>query len=102
MSKTDDDAEFERRHPLDVSIREQLARPAYRTHKDLWDKANDRLLDDPEGAITAARSLLESTCKLILGELKVAYSGSSDVPKLYDSVCRALGMAPGGQLDPPR
>jgi hypothetical protein len=100
MSKADDHTEFETRHPLDVSIREQLARPVYRSHRDLWDKANDRLLDDAEGAITAARSLLESTCKLILRELKVPYSASSDVPKLYDDACRALGMAPGGQLDP--
>jgi hypothetical protein len=100
MSETDDHAELETRHPLDVSIREHLARPVYKTHRELWDKANDRLLDDPGGAITAARSLLESTCKLMLGELKVAYSESSELPKLYDNACRALGMAPGGQLDP--
>ncbi len=36
-----------------------------------WRKALDRRHDDPDGAITAARSLLESVCKRILDELSV-------------------------------
>ena len=36
-----------------------------------WDKARARRQDDPEGAITAARSLLESVCKHILDELGI-------------------------------
>lgn len=100
MASNDEIAGFDTRHPLDVSLREQLARPTYRDHKDLWDKANDRLLSDPDGAITAARSLLEFTCKGILDELSISYSGASDLPKLYNDACKALGMAPGGQVDP--
>ena len=100
MPSTDEPAGLDSRHPLDVSIHEQMARPTYRDHKDLWEKANDRLLDDPEGAITAARSLLERTCKQILNELAVSYSDTFDLPKLYNNACKALGMAPGGQVDP--
>jgi hypothetical protein len=101
MSTTEDaPVEAPARHPLDVSIREKLALSAYHAHVDLWDKANDRLLDDPDGAITSARSLLETTCKHILTELKVPFSGGTDLPKLYNEASKALGMAPGGQLDP--
>ena len=77
-----------------------MALSAYRAHLDQWDKTNDRLLDDPEGAITAARSLLETTCKHILTELGVPSSNGTDLPKLYNEASKALGMAPGGQLDP--
>jgi hypothetical protein len=38
-----------------------------------WTKAIARLAADPEGAITAARSLIESVCKLILDEPGIAY-----------------------------
>lgn len=38
---------------------------------DLWQKALDRRQRDPEGAITAARTLLESVCKLILDDLAI-------------------------------
>jgi hypothetical protein len=94
------DGEIETRHPLDVSIRERMVRPAYKKHKAMWDKANDRLLDDPEGAITAARALLETTCKGILRELNVPFTNKSDLLKLYGDASRALGMAPGAQVDP--
>jgi hypothetical protein len=100
MSTTEDAPdEIAARHPLDVSIREKLALSAYHAHIDLWDKANDRLLDDPAGAITTARSLLEATCKHILTELKVPFATSTELPKLYNEASKALGMAPGGQLD---
>ena len=101
MSATDDPpVETPTRHPLDISIREKMELSAYRVHLDQWDKANDRLLDDPEGAITSARSLLETTCKHILAELKVPFSSGTDLPKLYNEASKALGMAPGGQTDP--
>ena len=37
--------------------------------------------DDPEGAITAARTLLETVCKHILDETEVDYS-KDDLPTL--------------------
>ena len=60
---------------------------------DLWQKALDRRQRDPEGAITAARTLLESVCKLILDDLAIPYS-DDDLPKLYGKVASALALAP--------
>lgn len=58
-----------------------------------WEKALERRATDPEGAITAARTLLETACKLILDDLKVGYS-DDDLPKLYGKVAGALRLAP--------
>jgi hypothetical protein len=60
-----------------------------------WSKALDRRESDPEGAITAARSLLESVCKHILEDLGIAYEDSADLPKLYKLTAESLSLAPG-------
>ena len=60
----------------------------------VWKKALKRSSDDPEGAITAARTLLESVCKHILDELGVTYGPSDDLPKLYGAVSRGLNLSP--------
>lgn len=59
-----------------------------------WDKARARRHDDPEGAITAARTLLESVCKHILDECGVEYGDSADLPKLYGLTSKELNLAP--------
>lgn len=59
-----------------------------------WSRALDRRSVDPEGAITAARSLLESVCKHILEDRGESYSDKDDLPKLYKQVSRALNLAP--------
>jgi hypothetical protein len=64
-----------------------------------WQKALDRRASDPEGAITAARSLLESTCKHILDEGGVAYEDSEDLPALYRSVAKELDLAPAAHSE---
>lgn len=87
-------------HPLDTSFRENFIGPRYRAHREQWDKANDRLIEDPDGALTAARTLLETTCKQILYDLKIVYDPVAELPKLYNIACDALGMAPGTQVDP--
>lgn len=46
-----------------------------------WKKALDRRNTDAEGAITSARTLLESMCKHILDEEGVAYDDKDDLPK---------------------
>lgn len=52
----------------------------------------------PEGAITAARTLLETVCKLILDDVGLAYS-DDDLPKLYGKVARALNLAPSDHTE---
>lgn len=60
-----------------------------------WTKAIERREADPEGAITAARTLLETVCKHILDESGVAYEkGRSDLPDLYRLVAKELNLAP--------
>lgn len=60
----------------------------------LWRRALARRSADPEGAITAARSLLESVCKLILDEMQVPYPDTADLPQLYNLAASQLNLAP--------
>jgi hypothetical protein len=60
---------------------------------DLWQRAIERRTEDPEGAITAARTLLESVCKHILDHYNVSYH-DFDLPKLYHATAEQLSLAP--------
>jgi len=60
----------------------------------LWDKALDRRHSDPEGAITLARTILESVCKRILDEYEEEYKDAEDLPKLYHMVAEKMNLAP--------
>ncbi len=59
-----------------------------------WRKALDRKATDPEGAITAARTLLESVCKHILDDKNEQYSDKSDLKTLYNQVAKLLNISP--------
>ena len=59
-----------------------------------WQKALDRRAADPEGAITAARTLLESVCKHILDDVGAEYAEDGDLPKLWASCAENLKLAP--------
>ena len=59
-----------------------------------WEKALDRLNQDPEGAITSARTLLESVCKHILDQTKTSYEDDLDLPALYKRTSLQLNLAP--------
>jgi len=60
----------------------------------IWSKALERKTVDPEGALTTARTLLETVCKHILDEIGQAYSTDADLPKLYRMVAENLKLAP--------
>lgn len=60
----------------------------------LWEKAIERKESDPEGAITAARTLIESVLKYILDEQTIAYNDGADLPVLYKEVAKSLNLAP--------
>jgi len=60
----------------------------------IWHRALQRRQSDPEGAITLARTLIETTCKRILDELGEPYDDSADLPKLYGLVATNLNLAP--------
>lgn len=58
-----------------------------------WQKALARRTSDPEGAVTLARTLLESVCKHILDDSSVAY-GDADMPKLWALTSEQLNLLP--------
>jgi hypothetical protein len=58
-------------------------------------KCDDKInAGDYDGAITNARSLVESVCKYILDEKRTEYSEDEKLPSLYKKVSRALNMDP--------
>ncbi len=60
----------------------------------VWEKALERRSTDPEGAITVARTLLETVCKHILDEAEVEYADDADLPRLYKLTATSLNLAP--------
>lgn len=65
-----------------------------------WEKALSRRELDPAGAITVARSLLESVCKSVLHEARVPYDEAWDLPKLYKETAELLNLAPSQHSEP--
>ncbi len=59
-----------------------------------WAKANERKGSDPEGAVTAARTLLETVCKHLLDELGAEYGSHPDLPELYSLVAKKMKLSP--------
>lgn len=67
---------------------------------DDWEKALQRRTTDPEGAITMARTLLESTFKQVLDEKGTAYEKDTKLPELYSMASKALNLHPTSTADP--
>ena len=63
--------------------------------REAWSLALDRRDAHPEGAITMARTLLESTLKTILDDREIGYKPTDDLPALYRVVSGALNLGPG-------
>jgi hypothetical protein len=59
-----------------------------------WQKALARREQDPDGAITVARTLLEEVCRFVLDEEAESYDVKADLPKLYGLVAKKLHLAP--------
>lgn len=57
-----------------------------------WFTAASRITSTPSSAITAARALLESTCKTILSELNENPVSDGNLPKLFKQTRKALGI----------
>lgn len=86
--------EAEARSPSDVSISETVQAVSSAYVQEVWKKALERRATDSEGAITAARTLLESVCKHILDAAGVPYDDSADLPKLYTLTAKQLKLSP--------
>lgn len=66
----------------------------------VWQKALDRRVSDPEGAITVVRTLIESACKHVLDELKVPYPDDADPGKLWALCVEQLNLSPTQHMEP--
>lgn len=87
---------LEQRHraPVDAATSETLQTFDPEGVHAVWEKALQRRHADPEGAITVARTLLETACKRILDDLRTTYTDKEDLPKLYSVTAAALNLAP--------
>ncbi len=81
--------------PADHLVSEATVRLDADSVRDAWSRAVERRDTDPEGAITMARTLLESTLKTILDDRGAKYNDNDDLPALYRAVSGGLGLAPG-------
>ncbi|WP_299236655.1 abortive infection family protein [uncultured Halomonas sp.] len=87
--------------PSDMAITDTLGN-FDSTHVHMaWQKTLSRRASDPEGAITMAKSLIESVCKHIIEEVDgQEYSGrSDDLPALYRKASLALNLAPEQHME---
>jgi len=80
--------------PADLAIGDQLKTIGSDVVHGAWMKALERKSSDASGAITAARTLVESVLKHILDDLEVPYGSSDDLPKLNRTVATTLNLAP--------
>jgi len=80
--------------PLLPSDQQVLSRLSPESVQTVWQRALERRISDPEGAITSARGLLETVCKHILDDLAVRYDDAADLPKLYRLTSESLNIAP--------
>ena len=80
--------------PADQSVSIALEKFDTESVHKLWLKALERRETDPEGAITLARTLLETICKHILDENGEKYEANTDLPSLYKLASKTLNLAP--------
>jgi len=80
--------------PSDAAVIATLEKFESEHVKTEWDKALSRRSSDPDGAITIARTLIESVCKHILDEAQISHDDLSDLPKLYKKTAEVLNLLP--------
>lgn len=86
--------ESESRTPSDAGITATVHAVSSSYIQEAWQKALERRATDSEGAITAARTLLESVCKHVLDASATAYDDDADLPKLYTLTSKQLKLSP--------
>jgi len=81
-------------NPSDPTISAALAAVDSEHVQGAWQKALERRDSDTDGAITSARTLIESVCKYILDKTGTAYEDDWDLPKLYSEAAKHLKLSP--------
>ncbi len=80
--------------PADSEVLHALSQLSSDSVRQVWESAMLRRSTDPDGAITLARTLLETVCKHVLENLQVPFDDGADLPKLYGLTAQALTLAP--------
>jgi len=88
-----DHLESKDRSASDDSVAGTLRRFGASAVQSTWQKALARRTNDPEGAVTLARTLLESVCKHVLDDCGVVY-GDAEIPKLWAFTSEQLNLLP--------
>ena len=78
--------------PLDASIMADMVSLSSDYVIGVWQKALARKGSDPDGAITAARTLLEAVLKHILDQEQVPYDSAADLHEIYRKVAELLHL----------
>lgn len=89
------------RAPIDAVAADTLQKFDAESLHAVWAKALARRHTDPDGAITSARTLLETVCKRILDEADEPYSDRDDLPGLYRAAALKLNIAPSQHSEEP-
>jgi hypothetical protein len=94
--------ELEANHssPSEQAVTDALAVLNSDTVHEAWRRALDRRYDDPDAALTSARSLLETVCKHILDADGKPYDDKFDLPKLWKVTADNLNVAPSAETEP--
>ncbi|WP_324029550.1 abortive phage resistance protein [Pantoea sp. JZ2] len=87
--------------PADEKISEVLKSFSEDGVHSVWAKALERRHTDPDGAITSARTLLETVCKHILDDIGVAYNDKNpEMSELYKAVSKELNLSNDQHSEP--
>jgi hypothetical protein len=79
--------------PAVNNINEKLFNFDDKTVNHLWQKALERIQEDPENAISLARSLIESVCKNILDKKDIEYEHDNiELSDLYKKTAQSLNL----------
>lgn len=81
--------------PLDESLADLFERIPSHSVREKWEKALNRRITDPSGAITAARALLETTLKWIIEQRGGKATDKNN--ELFNNAIDALGLKVKGK-----
>lgn len=87
--------------PSDAVVSDVLEQLTVESVFEAWTRALNRRDSEPDGAITAARTLLETVCKHILSACDVEIPPTADLSTLYGLTAKQLDLAPDKKSQAP-
>ena len=91
--------ESESTSPVDDLVDDVLTNFSAEEVQRVWKRALERRENDPEAAITSARSLVEAVCKHILDEAGEQYNNQGELKRLYRQAAGSMNLAPDQQSE---